>query len=58
MPKYERAILVLRFYVCLLVKNKLNDTMKIDLFSSPAVCFSFNYKRTGSSVQYFASVTR
>ena len=51
MPKYERAILVLRFYVCLLVKNKLNDTMKINLFSSLAVC-------TGSSVQYFASVAR
>ena len=51
MPKYERVILVLR--VCLLVKNKLNDTMRINLFLDLAVTFYFNYKQTGSSVQYF-----
>ena len=44
------------FYVCLLVKNKLNET-KNNSFLDLAVCFCFN-KQTSSSVQYFASVTR
>ena len=46
-----------QLYVCLLAKNNLNDTRKRNLFKTLRMCvcvFFFNYKRTGSSVQYFA----
>ena len=44
------------FYVCLFVKNKLKDTIRINLFSILQRVFAST--TNGSSVKYFASVTR
>ena len=52
-----------QLYVCLLAKNNLNDTRKRNLFQILRMCvyvcvFFFSYKRTGSSVQYFAKTVQ
>ena len=56
MPKYERAIVVL--YVCLFLKYRLNDTIKINLFLDLAVRFCFNHKRFECTIFRFCDTLK